>query len=156
MTLAQTPEAARSQSNTEALVMALRRLSVALTATVVAVVVVSASIVAISVQGRDEANNRADAAIAETRRLQDSERCKTEVLRDVSVVLVRQAQALNAVVISLAQGQRADLTKMVEVQEQLARLAEADLLACGGPSGIPPAPGTSTTQTPAVGESLAG
>lgn len=140
-----------AEDNSTALVSAVRRLTVALSVTVGGVILVASILVAIAIQSTNSAEGRAEKAQSELSLLQNTERCKTDILWRISGALVRNQEGLNAIVLALARRETPPLEPLANAQEEMQALEAAGLEQClhVGEAQLVPPPSTTTTATTA-------
>jgi len=94
------------------------------------------------VQGKNEAADRADKAVAIAEELQVAAQCRNDLLWKVSVATMRNARMNNSLVIAFAKsdtaGLQAAITGLQATQAELDRLEDEGLSQCIPPPVGPP------------------
>lgn len=127
-------------SGIASVISASKKLAVALVATVLAVIVISAVTISIAVQGKNDANNRADRALVQLDAVKADQQCRSDLIVKVSVATIRNARSFNGLLLAIS---RRDLTEearqalvqasvqdIAHTQAELDRLEQESLTAC--------------------------
>ena len=128
---------------------ATRKLAVALTATVLAVIIISAVTISVAVQGKNEADDRAKQALAQVASLQAGEKCKSDLLWQALVVAIHNYRTTNKVLIAHVlqddANEEAAIAEVAANQEALDALTAAGFDNCAPPPSSSAVPPTTTT-----------
>lgn len=134
-------------SGIASVISASKKLAVALVATVLSVIVIAAVTISIAVQGKNEANSRANKALTQLDVVQADQKCRGDLLVRVSVATIRNARSFNGLLIAISRRDlpeeerqalvQQSLRDITNTQAELDRLEQESLTACPLPGPTP-------------------